>query len=405
MAAATSVETRQSWIIALAAVTMLSLAAGAPLTVAVGLVPIAETLGTGRSLPSLASSFAYLGSGLGGMLCGALAARFGQRAVALLGGGAIATGLAIASAGEGWALLLGIGVGAGVFGYGALFSPMFAYVSLWFDRRRGSALALVASGPYIAGVIWPLAFERGIAAFGWQATMRAYGVLAAVVIVALALTVLAPPPAAATAGGAAEARRGAPVLGMRPNTALAVLAICSFLCCVPMAMPAAHLVAFCGDLGIAASRGALMLSVLLLTAFVARQFWGWLSDRIGGLATLFLGSIAQVAGMAGFLATQDEAGLFFVAAAYGLGFSGIIPSYVMTVRQLFPASEAAWRVPALLFLSLSGMAFGAWVAGAIYDAVGFYAAAWWFGIAVNIVQVAIVGALLMRQRAEAATQS
>lgn len=404
-AAEDSVETRQSWIIAVTAVTMLALAAGAPLTVVIGLVPISETLGGGRSLPSLATSLAYLGSGAGGVLCGLMIGRFGHRAVAMFGGAAILAGLALASLGQAWSLLVGIGLGVGVFGNGALFAPMVAYVSLWFDRRRGTALALVSSGQYIAGFVWPFAFERAIAAFGWQATMLAYGVFAATIVVALAALVLVPPPVPVGGWGAVRSTKGSRVLGMRPNVALGVLAAGSFLCCVPMAMPAAHLVAFCADLGIAASRGAVMLSVLLLAAFVARQFWGWLSDRIGGLWTVFAGSVAQVAGMLGFLATQDEAGLFFVAAAYGLGFGGIIPAYVLTVRALFPASEANWRVPALLFVSLSGMAFGAWLAGAIYDAVGFYAAAWWAGIAFNIVQLGIIGFLLMRQHAEPPAQA
>lgn len=191
---------------------------------------------------------------------------------------------------------------------------------------------------------------------------------------------------------------GAQVLGMAPNKALALLAAASFLCCVPMAMPAAHLVAFCGDLGIATSRGAAMLSVLLLAAFLSRQFWGWLSDRLGGLWTITLGGIAQTLGMLGFLATLDEAGLFFAAAAYGLGFAGIVPAYVLAVRELFPAIEVTWRVPALLMCSLAGMAFGAWLAGAIYDGVGFYAAAWWAGIAFSLAQLALVGALLGRAR-------
>ena len=404
MTTADSVETRRSWVIAVTAVAMLAIAAGAPLTVVIGLVPISETLGSGRSLPSLATSLAYLGSGLGGVLCGLMVARIGQRAVAMMGGAAILAGLALASLGQGWSLLAGIGLGVGLFGNGALFAPLVAYVSLWFDRRRGTALALVSSGQYIAGFVWPFVFERAIAAFGWQATMLAYGAFAATVVVTLAALVLVPPPVPAGGTGALRAGSGRQVLGMRPNAALAVLSACSFLCCVPMAMPAAHLVAFCGDLGIATSRGAAMLSVLLLSAFLARQFWGWMSDRIGGLWTVFAGSVAQVVGMLGFLATQDEAGLFFVAAAYGLGFGGIIPAYVLTVRALFPASEAAWRVPALLFVSLSGMAFGAWLAGVIYDAVGFYAAAWWVGIAFNLVQLGIVAFLLLRQRAEAVVQ-
>ena len=395
-----SVETRDSWMIAFATVAMLALAAGAPLTVVIGLVPISETLGSGRSLPSLATSLAYLGTGLGGVLCGLLASRYGQKAVAVLGGVSILLGLGLASLGQSWSLLLGIGLGVGLFGNGALFAPMVAYVSLWFDRRRGTALALVSSGQYIAGFMWPFVFERSIAAFGWQATMLAYGLMASAIILALGTLVLKPAPGPIGGPGSIRIVADRRVLGMRPNVALAVLSACSFLCCVPMAMPAAHLVAFCADLGIAASRGALMLSVLLLAAFISRQFWGWLSDRIGGLWTVFLGSLAQVAGMLGFLATQDEAGLFFVAAAYGLGFGGIVPAYVLAVRALFPAAEAAWRVPALLFVSLSGMAFGAWLAGAIHDRVGFYAAAWWVGILVNLVQIGIIAGLLWRQSRE-----
>lgn len=399
-AAEASVETRASWTIAFATTTMLALAAGAPLTVVIGLVPIAEDLGTGRSLPSLATSLAYLGTGVGGVMCGLLASRFGQRAVAMLGGFAILLGLGLASLGEAWSLLVGIGLGVGLFGNGALFAPMVAYASLWFDRRRGTALALVSSGQYIAGFVWPFVFERAIALVGWQWTMLGYGIFASAVVVTLGALVIRPAPMPVGGYGGVRASAGRRVLGMRPNVALAVIASASFLCCIPMAMPAAHLVAFCGDLGIAASRGAAMLSVLLLCAFLARQFWGWLSDRIGGLWTVMFGSLAQVVGMLGFLATQDEAGLFFVSAAYGLGFGGIIPAYVLAVRGLFPALEAAWRVPVLLFVSLSGMAAGAWLAGLIYDRVGFYAAAWWVGIAVNLVQLVIIAELLRRQRRE-----
>lgn len=400
-AAEASVETRASWTIAFATTTMLALAAGAPLTVVIGLVPIAEDLGTGRSLPSLATSLAYLGTGVGGVMCGLLAARFGQRAVAMLGGFSILAGLAIASLGEPWSLLVGIGLGVGLFGNGALFAPMVAYASLWFDRRRGTALALVSSGQYIAGFVWPFVFERAIASFGWQWTMLGYGIFASSVVVTLGALVIRPAPVPVGGYGGVRASAGRRVLGMRPNAALGVISFASFLCCIPMAMPAAHLVAFCGDIGIAASRGAAMLSVLLLSAFLARQFWGWLSDRIGGLWTVMFGSLAQVVGMLGFLATQDEAGLFFVSAAYGLGFGGIIPAYVLTVRGLFPALEAAWRVPVLLFVSLSGMAAGAWLAGAIHDRVGFYAAAWWVGIAFNLVQLVIIAELLRRQQREA----
>lgn len=396
-----SVETRTSWLVATAAVAILSVSFGAPIIVVVALPSIAADLGEARAVPALASSLAYLGAGAGGVPMGWLAGRFGMRRVAMAGGAMVCAGLLLASGGAAWQLLLGYGLLVGLLGNGALFPPMMAYVSLWFDRRRGAALALVSSGQYVAGALWPALFERAVAAFGWQRTMLGFGLLAAAAVVPLAALVLRPPPSpsvpAPGAGPAGEPSAGAPVLRLPPGLALALLALASFLCCVPMAMPAAHLVAFCGDLGIAASRGALMLSLLLATAFVARQFWGWISDRIGGLNTLLAGSAAQTLGMAGFLLTQDEAGLFFVAAAYGLGFSGLVPAYVLTVRELFPAREAAWRVPVLLFVSLFGMAAGAWLAGFLFDRFGNYAVAWEAGIACNLANLAVLGGLALRQ--------
>jgi MFS family permease len=394
-----STESRASWVIATTAVVILSVSFGAPLIVVVGLREIAETLGETRALPSLAASLAYLGAGAGGVLMGWVAGHSSARLVSLIGGAMVCGGLLLASGGAAWQLVLGYGLMVGLLGNGALFPPMMAYVSLWFDRRRGTALALVASGQYVAGALWPSLIERAIAAFGWQRTMAGFGLLVAVVVLPLAALVLRPPPAPLLGSGvAAGPVAGARVFGLPPNLALALLGCASFLCCVPMAMPAAHLVAFCGDLGIAGPRGALMLSVLLVAAFLARQAWGWLSDRIGGLPTLLAGNICQIIGMVAFLATQDEAGLFLVAAAFGLGFSGILPAYVLTVRELFPAREAAWRVPALLFLSLSGMAAGAWLAGALYDAFGNYAVAWQAGIASNLAALALLGGLALRRR-------
>jgi len=398
-----TIETRTSWVVAIAAVVMLALAQGAALIVIVGLPQIAEDLGQGRSLPSAATAFAYFGSGAGGVLCGWLSGRIGMRLVAAMGGIALAAGLALASGGAAWQLLAGIGIGVGVFGTGALFAPMMTHVSMWFDRRRGTALALVSSGQHIAGALWPPVFERAIATVGWQRTMLFYGLFAAALVVPLALAIIRrPPPPLPQGTHGPEPQVGAKVLGMQPNLALALLAIAAFMCCVPMAMPAAHLVAFCADLGISRSVGAAMLSVLLLSAFISRQVWGAISDRIGGLWTVLLGNIAQIIGMAAFLVTTDEAGLFFVAAAYGFGFSGIIPAYILTIRAIFPAAEANWRVPMLIFVSLSGMAFGSWLAGEIFDRVGYYAAAWLVGIAVNLVQLLLVTFLLGRHMAETA---
>ena len=393
-----SIETRASWAVAMAAVAILSFAFGAPLIVVIALKPIAADLGAERAVPALASSLAFLGAGAGGILMGWLSGRIGMRAVAMIGAVMVGAGLVLASGGTDWQLLLGYGLFVGLLGNGALFPPMLAYVSRWFDRRRGTALALVSSGQYIAGVLWPVLFERAVALWGWQATMRGFAVVVLAGVLPIAALVLrpAPVPPASTGTRSGEAAPGAPVLGLPPNLAMAIMGCGIFLCCVPMAMPAAHLVAFCTDLGIAARQGALMVSVLLVAAFLARQAWGWVADRIGGLQSVLAGNVAQVAGMSLFLVTQDEAGLFVVAAIYGMGFSGIIPSWMLAVRQLFPAGEASWRMPCVLFPGLAGMAFGAWLAGWMYDRFGNYAVAWEVGIALNVVQVALVATLLWR---------
>jgi MFS family permease len=164
-----------------------------------------------------------------------------------------------------------------------------------------------------------------------------------------------------------------------------------------MAMPSSHLVAFCSDLGIAPVQGAAMLSVLTGSAFVSRVFWGWLADRIGGLGTVLAGSACQALAVAAFSLTRNEAGLFAVATFYGLGFSGIVPAYVVAIRELFPSSEASWRVPAMLFAGMTGMAFGSWLGGALYDYFGFYPPAFAAGALFNLGNLAVIGFLVLRQ--------
>jgi MFS family permease len=330
---------------------------------------------------------------------GWVADRIGIKATVIFGALMICAGLALSSLGETWQLYLGHGLFVGLLGNGAINAPLYVYITRWFERRRGTALAFIASGQYVAGTVWPSLFGPAIAHYGWQQTMLGFGVLAALLIVPLAAMVLRPAPATADIKGAPGSRRRpdrAPELA--PNTVFALLAAASFLCCVPMAMPTAHLIALCGDLGVKATTGALMLSVLLMCAFISRQFWGWLSDRIGGLPTLLAGSLAQAMAVAGFVFTQDEAGLFAVSAAFGLGFSGLIPAYVLTARQMFPAREASWRMPTLLLTGMSGMGAGSWLAGVIYDHFGTYAPAFATGFAFNVANLMIIGSLVLSDR-------
>jgi len=398
-----SIESRVSWVVASVALVVMLMAFGAAWITAVALKDIAAEVGGTRSIPALASALAWLGSGAGGIIMSRIADKVGTRWTVLCGTLMIGLGLAISTLGPPWPLWIGHGLFIGLLGLAGINAPMYIYVSRWFDRRRGSALALISSGSYLAGAMWPPVFERVIALVGWRQAMLYYALAEIAVIVPLAAIYFRHPPevitpAASTGSDGAQAR----VLGWPPNAVFALMCCAAVLCCIPMAMPQGHLVAFCSDLGINRSVGALMLSVLLGTAFVSRQMWGAISDRIGGLATVLIGSAWQALSMTAFLFTQDEVGLFTVAAAFGLGFSGIIPAYVLALRELFPAAEASWRIPTLLLFSGLGMAAGGWLAGLLYDYFGFYAPAFAAGIGANILNLLIVGTLVGRSRMRAA---
>jgi MFS family permease len=317
----------------------------------------------------------------------------------MFGSAMICIGLFISTGGEPWQLYVGHGLFMGFLGNAGLNAPLYVYVSQWFDRRRGSALALISSGGYLAGFMWPTVFERAISSYGWRWTMIAYGLFQVALIVPIAALKLRPPPEAPIAvsqSGSVGSKQT--VLGWPPNFVFAMIAVASFMCCVTMSMPQGHLVALCTDLGISATMGAAMLSVLLGAGLLSRQAWGLVSDRIGGLRTALASSALQAAGMAGFLFTQDEVGLFTVSAAFGIGFSALIPAYVLAIRDLFPVSEAYWRVPALLLMSGSGMAVGGWLAGYLYDMHGYYGPAFATGVAFNIVNLLMLAMLVVRQR-------
>lgn len=394
-----TIETRRSWIVAITAVAVYGVSYGAPMITVVGLKTIAGEFGGGRSVPALAYSVAWLGASIGGILMGRLAERVGIRLVVSLGAVMIGIGLAVCALGGPTALVVGHGLLMGLVGNACINAPLYIYIARWFDKRRGTALALISSGQYVAGAVWPPLFERTIATSGWRHTMLIYAVFEIAAILPMAwLIFTTAPEIAEPAPIAGRSRRAERVIGLRPNVALGILCVAGLLCCTPMALPQGHLVAFCSDLGIPASQGAAMLSVVLGCAFISRQFWGMLSDRIGGLKTILAGSVCQATALVGFLLTQNEFGLFFVAGWFGLGFSGIIPAYVLAIRELYPASEASWRIPTVLLFTGSGMAFGGWLGGFIYDRFGYYAAAFAIGIAINLAHIAVIGGMVVRQK-------
>jgi MFS family permease len=397
-----SIETKESWTIATVALVVMLMTFGAGWITPVALKDIAAEVGDTRSVPALATALAWLGSGIGGILMGRMADRFGTRWIVMFGATMIACGLAISTLGPPGPLWIGHGLFIGLIGLAGINAPLYIYVTRWFDRRRGSALALISSGSYLAGAMWPAAFERAIAYAGWRYTMLGFAVLIVLIVVPLAAIYFREPPEVIVAAPATGSASKARVLGWPPNVVFAMICAASVFCCIAMAMPQQHLVAFCSDLGISRSVGAIMLSVLLGTAFISRQIWGVISDRIGGLATVLIGSVWQASALTGFVFTQDEAGLFTAAGAFGLGFSGIIPAYVLAMRELFPAAQASWRIPTLLLFSGGGMALGGWGAGLLYDHFGYYAPAFSVGVGANLLNALIIGTLVLRRSNRAA---
>lgn len=391
-------DSRTAWVTASAALAILTLCYGAPLVSVVAMKPIAAELGTLRSGPAGAGSMVYIGAAFGGIVAGWLAGRLGVRRVVIFGGTMVAAGLILSSSGGMLELYAGHGVLMGLFGTACMFSPLITYVSRWFERRRGAAVALISSGQAVAGAIWPPILQLGVDSFGWRWTMVAFATLTVVAVVALTVIFLHPPPdeSAAALGASDRPQATGDVLGMPRNRLMVLLMAAVFSCCIPMAVPMHHVPAFCSDLGMTPQYGAAMLSVLLGCAFLARQFWGWVADRIGGLQTLLWSSLVQATGLAGFLLTKDQAALFAVSAVFGIGLSGLLPAYVIVVREYYPVEEANWRIPTVLFAGLLGMAVGGWGAGFLYDVFAGYLPAFAVGMAFNLANLAVLLFLVSR---------
>jgi MFS family permease len=186
--------------------------------------------------------------------------------------------------------------------------------------------------------------------------------------------------------------------GLSPNALQALLVIAGLACCVAMAMPQVHIVAYCGDLGYGPARGAQMLSLMLACGVVSRLVSGAICDRIGGLRTLLLGSALQGLSLLLFIPFDSLASLYLISALFGLFQGGIVPSYAIIVREYFPAAEAGQRVGAVIMATMFGMALGGWMSGKIFDLTGNYHAAFANGIAWNLLNLAVALLLLTRVR-------
>jgi len=401
--AANGLESRHAWI-RLAAAVLLGTIGGVGLwSIVVALPAVQAEFGVVRAEASLPYTLAMIGLVFGGVLMGRLADRFGVIVPVVIGSISLGIGyIAVAYADSLWLFAAIYGVLIGLLGTAAVFVPLIADTSLWFDRHRGIAVALCASGNYFAGAIWPPVLQHFIDTAGWRQTHLGIGVFCLVTMLPLTFVLRRPAPLHdALPSAVGDGVAGAP-LGLQPNLLQALLILAGVSCCVAMAMPQVHIVAYCVDLGYGAARGAEMLSLMLGLGVVSRLASGWIMDRIGGIATLLLGSTLQAIALAFFLPFDRLVSLYVISAVFGLFQGGIVPSYAIIVRQFFPPQEAGTRVGLLLSSTLAGMALGGWMSGAIFDATGSYQSAIINGLMWNLLNMSIAFWLLHRSQRQPA---
>ena len=359
----------------------------------VALPSVQASFGVTRGEASLPFTLSMIGFGIGGMVMGRFADRRGIAWPAtcgalVLGSGYVLSGLSaniwqFAAAHA----LLG-------FGSSATFGPMMSDISHWFERRRGIAVALASCGNYLAGTLWPRLVQHFIASDGWRATHIGIGVLCVATMLPLILVLRRPTPRHADERGAAGSAHGS--LGVTPNTLMVLLCIAGIGCCVAMAMPQVHIVAYCGDLGYGPARGAEMLAAMMGFGIISRIASGLLADRIGSLETLLIGSALQGFALFLYLWFDGLASLYVISALFGLFQGGIVPMYAIIVRENFSPAETGVRLGVVLMATLAGMALGGWMSGAIFDLTGSYRAAFLNGLAWNVLNGGIVLWLLVR---------
>ena len=398
-------DSRQAWTRLAVTLALMTIGSSAMYVVSVVLPAVQAEFGVARADASLPYTLLMIGFGVGGIAMGKLADRFGVMVTVMVGAAGLGAGfIAAASASSLLGFALAHGILLGALGSAATFAPLIADASLWFVRRRGIAVAIAASGNYLAGAVWPPIVQHFVETAGWRPTYIGLGLFCALTMPLLALLMRPRPPAAVAAPrppgtrGSAAATPSARPFGLSLNQAQALLCVAGVACCVAMSMPQVHIVAYCADLGYGAARGAEMLSLMLACGIASRIVSGLICDRIGGLRTLLLGSVLQGLALLLFIPFDGLVSLYLISALFGLFQGGIVPSYAIIVREHFPPAEAGARVGTVLMATLLGMALGGWMSGKVFDLTGSYHAAFVNGIGWNLLNLSVVLFLMSRLR-------
>ena len=385
---------------------LMTLGGSSMYVVSVVLPEVQKEFDVSRADASLPYTLMMLGFGAGGLAMGKLADKWGVHVALWIGSVGVGSGFVLAGmASNIWLFALAHGLLMGFFGSSSTFAPLLADTSLWWNKRRGIAVAVCASGNYLAGSIWPALAQHGVETLGWRNTYIWIGIVCGLGMLGLAFLMRQRPPMlAVAAAGSVRSLASEKPFGMSIRNAHALLCVAGVACCVAMAMPQVHIVAYCSDLGFGAARGAEMLSLMLACGIVSRLISGAICDRIGGLRTLVLGSVLQGLALLMFLPFDGMVSLYVISAMFGLFQGGIVPSYAIIVREYFPAQRAGVLVGAVIMATMIGMALGGWMSGKVFDLTGSYHAAFVNGVLWNALNLSIALFLLWRVKKLARTE-
>lgn len=353
--------------------------------------------GVARAEASVPYTLTMLGFALGNFAIGRAVDRWGVARALAASALLMAAGFGAAAFAPNIATLSALQFLIG-FGTATSFGPLIADVSQWFLKRRGIAVAMIASGNYLSGAIWPLILADVLAGPGWRAAYLIIAASALLVMLPATWLLRKPLPAGAMAASDTAAALRARATGLSPRALIWLLAAAGIGCCVAMSMPQVHIVAYCVDLGYGPAVGAEMLSLMLLGGVVSRLISGLLADRLGGVMTLLIGSSLQMLALMLYLPTTGLTPLYIVSLIFGLSQGGIVPAFAIIVREYLPAREAGARVGFVIMATILGMALGGWMSGLIYDLTGSYQLAFINGIAFNALNVAILIFIVIRSR-------
>lgn len=363
--------------------------------VVVVLPAVQAEFGVDRAAASMPYTATMVGFAAGNVLVGRAIDRVGYWIPALVSSMALVAGFALASLSTSivqFTLAQGLLIGVGT---SAIFGPLIADISHWFNRRRGVAVATAAAGSYLAGTVWPAIIPPLMKAEGWRFTYVAIGIACLVTMAPLVIMLRRRAPV--VVAGSPGARPVQPI-SLSPAALQALLVIAGLGCCVAMSMPQVHIVAYCMDLGYGVAHGADMLSIMMAAGVVSRLVSGFVADRIGGVKTLLIGSVLQCLSLFFYIPFDGLASLYVVSLVFGLSQGGIVPCYAIIVREYMPAREAGQRVGIVIMATIFGMAIGGWMSGWIYDLTGSYAAAFLNGIGWNLLNILMMVVVFWRAR-------